>query len=62
VIISVKTEMEDELVNHLNANNVSFSKLGEVKGDRILVDSEDYGAVASWKQVYDLTLTDILEK
>jgi len=61
VIISVKTEMEDELVNHLNANNVSFSKLGEVKGDHIVIDAEDYGAVASWKQVYDETLTGILE-
>lgn len=62
IIISVKTQMEDELVNHLNAHNVSFSKLGEVKGDRISIDAEDYGTVASWKQVHDQTLTDILQE
>jgi phosphoribosylformylglycinamidine synthase len=61
VIISVKKEMEDELVNQLSAHNVSFSKLGEVKGDRMVIDAEDYGVVTSWKQVYDDTLTDILE-
>ncbi|NUO03661.1 MAG: phosphoribosylformylglycinamidine synthase subunit PurL, partial [Saprospiraceae bacterium] len=62
VIISVKPEMEDELVNHLNAHNVSFSKLGEVKGDRMTIDGEDYGSVASWKQIYDNTLAEVLEK
>ncbi len=61
VIISVKPESEDELVNHLNAHNVSFSKLGEVKGDAILIDGEDYGAVASWKATHDQTLGELLE-
>jgi len=60
VIITVRPGAEDDLVNHLNALNVSFSKLGEVTGEHVLIDDEDYGLVASWKQVYDNQLSDIL--
>lgn len=60
VIITVRPGAEDDLVNHLNALNVSFSKLGEVTGEHVLIDDEDYGLVASWKQIYDNQLSDIL--
>ena len=36
VIITVSAENEDEMVNYLNSKNVSFSKLGEVKGGSAL--------------------------
>ncbi len=54
-VISVTSENEDDLVNFLNSHNVSFTKLGEVAGDRIVIDEEDYGRVAEWQGPVDPT-------
>jgi phosphoribosylformylglycinamidine synthase len=53
VVVSCTPELEDDLVNYLNSHNVPFTKLGEVTGERILIDREDYGNVAEWKALYD---------
>ncbi|MEL7118259.1 MAG: phosphoribosylformylglycinamidine synthase subunit PurL [Bacteroidota bacterium] len=60
-IVSVKLENEDDLVNFLNSNNVSFTKLGEVTGDRVTIDDEDYGSVADWKKIHDNKLADHMD-
>ncbi len=62
VVITVLRENEDEMVNYLNSRNVSFSKLGEVKGTRAVIDKEDFGPVSEWKIVYDQTLGQEMEK
>lgn len=48
VIISLKPEREDDLVNYLNAQNVPFTRLGEVTGDQVLIDEDNYGALDHW--------------
>ena len=53
ILISVSQEKEEDMVNYLNSNNVSFTKLGEVKAQNVLIDGEDYGAIESWKSTYD---------
>ena len=53
ILISVSQDKEEEMVNYLNSNNVSFTKLGEVKAQNVLIDGEDYGAIESWKSTYD---------
>lgn len=52
IVISVKLDNEDDLVNYLNSHNVSFSKLGEVKGDQIVIDDENYGTIQDWKALH----------
>ncbi len=53
VVVSVTLELEDDLVNFLNSHNVPFTKLGEVTGDRITIDREDYGKVGEWSALYN---------
>ncbi|MCG8328992.1 MAG: phosphoribosylformylglycinamidine synthase subunit PurL [Chitinophagales bacterium] len=53
ILISVSQDKEEEMVNYLNSNNVSFTKLGEVRAQNVLIDGEDYGAIESWKSTYD---------
>ncbi|GAB5550688.1 MAG: phosphoribosylformylglycinamidine synthase subunit PurL [Saprospiraceae bacterium] len=48
VIISLRPEREDDLVNYLNAQNVPFTRLGEVTGDQVLIDGDNYGALDQW--------------
>lgn len=61
VVVSVTSEVEDDLVNYLNSHNVPFTKLGEVTGDQIVIDGEDYGAVGEWKLMYDNFLYNKME-
>lgn len=56
VVVSVKEEMEDELVNYLNVNNVAFSRLGEVIVKNIVVDGSVFGGIDSWKAMYDKSI------
>lgn len=50
VLVSVQSEREDELINYLNAQNVPFTMLGEVSGDHLLVDKEDFGHLSVWEE------------
>lgn len=45
VLVTVRPEEEDELINYLNSNNVSFTKLGEVTGEKIFIDGEYVGSI-----------------
>lgn len=48
VVISLKPEREDDLVNYLNAQNVPFTRLGEVTGDQVWIDNENFGPLDQW--------------
>ncbi len=56
IVISLSPEKEDELQNYLINNNVSFTKLGEVFGNSVVIDEENFGSVNEWKRIYDETL------
>ena len=53
IVVTVEPAKEHELVNYLNSNNVPFSRLGEVQGDRVIIDEEDFGPLAEWGALYD---------
>lgn len=61
IIVTVTLDNEDELVNYLNSHNVSFSKLGEVIGRRVIVDNQDFGKVTEWSAVYEKALPEKLD-
>jgi phosphoribosylformylglycinamidine (FGAM) synthase-like enzyme len=62
IIVTVTPDNEDELVNYLNSHNVSFSKLGEVVGRRVIVDNQDFGLLKDWKSIHEQTLSEKLDK
>ncbi len=47
-IVTTKADREDELVNFLNSQNVPFSRLGEVRGDEIIIDNDSLGSLKKW--------------
>lgn len=61
IVITVKLDNEDDLVNYLNSHNVSFTKLGEVKGKNAIIDEKDFGPIAEWCELYDNQLGEIIE-
>jgi phosphoribosylformylglycinamidine synthase len=61
IVITVKSDNEDDLVNYLNSHNVSFTKLGEVRGQNAIVDEKDFGPIADWRKLYDNKLGEIIE-
>ncbi len=61
VVISVSSDFEDILVNHLLGQNVDFSKLGVVSKGSIQIDSQDFGPIEDWKEIHDNTLGQHME-
>lgn len=43
------------------ALNIPFEKLGVVEGNRIVINGDDWGAVAEWKDKYFHTISDVME-
>ncbi|MBW8684251.1 phosphoribosylformylglycinamidine synthase subunit PurL [Chitinophaga rhizophila] len=37
-------------------HSIKFEKLGVVKGEHVVIDGEDWGTVAVWKQPYDIAI------
>lgn len=60
-VVSVRPDMEENFLNHMNSNNVSFTKLGEVFGKNVVIDEEDWGLVEDWRKTYDQKLGSLLE-
>lgn len=60
VIVSIAPGNETSFTNFLKSNNFAFSKLGEVFGDRVIVDHDDFGKITDWKKVYDNTLGELM--
>lgn len=61
VVVSCTLALEDEVVNYLNSHNVPFTKLGEVIGEQVVIDREQYGALKEWKALYDNYLGEKME-
>ncbi|MCB9303976.1 MAG: phosphoribosylformylglycinamidine synthase subunit PurL [Lewinellaceae bacterium] len=61
ILITVAQDTEDDLVNYLNSQNVSFTKIGEVSGTRVIIDEEDFGEIGEWKLIYEDTLSEKME-
>ncbi|HFA51743.1 MAG TPA: phosphoribosylformylglycinamidine synthase subunit PurL [Bacteroidetes bacterium] len=61
IVISIAPGQEDSLQNYLINNNVSFTKLGEVFGNDVLINNENFGSVNDWKRIHEETLGEKLE-
>lgn len=62
VVVSVKTEKEDEFLNVLSDFDVEFSNIGIVTSAMIYVDKDRWGSVGEWKEIYDNVIGAEVEK
>jgi phosphoribosylformylglycinamidine synthase len=60
VIVSVKAEQSSAFEVFLKGNNTAFEKTGTVGGDSVVIDGENWGAVADWKRTYNTVLEEIM--
>lgn len=61
VVVSVSAEQAGELERFLQKENAPYELLGEVKGEWVSVNGEDWGAVSVWERVYNAVLPQIME-
>lgn len=60
VVVSVKPEGQEALVELLSTSEIDFTLLGTVNAGDLLVDGELFGTVSAAKDVYDNVLVNIL--
>ncbi|HAD13470.1 MAG TPA: phosphoribosylformylglycinamidine synthase subunit PurL [Saprospirales bacterium] len=60
VVVSVRTSQSAEFERFLQSQNITFEQIGHVKGNAVIVDEENWGAVSDWKRTYETVLSDIM--
>ncbi len=55
-VISISEEHAAQLEEVMAKHNVQITKIGEVSGNRISIDDEDYGSIADYKVGYDTAI------
>jgi phosphoribosylformylglycinamidine synthase len=58
VVVSVKKENTEELEKALN---IPFEKIGEVNSGDVIIEKENWGNIASWKNKYDTAIESYLK-
>lgn len=53
VVVSVAPEKQDEFIEQLMHLHVDFNLLGEVTAQSVIVDQQNWGAIDSWKEIYE---------
>ncbi len=61
VIITVSRAKAEAFEAYMADQGTPFSKLGMVSGENAIIDGEDFGKVADWKDIHDNTLHQHLE-
>jgi phosphoribosylformylglycinamidine synthase II len=60
VVISVAPGKEAALAKHFEGSGLTFSKLGNVKGNNLVIDGENFGGVEEYKISYDTTIEKLM--
>lgn len=56
VVVSVKRELKDRFESFISSNQIPNRFLGTVKGSDIMIDGENFGSIAEYKQLYDTAI------
>ncbi len=56
VVLSLSADKAEALETELKKQGVTFSKLGTVKGNGVVIDGTNYGAVSEYKHAYDTSI------
>ena len=60
VVVGVSEAQEDEFIEHMMEQNVSYTLLGHVTKGKVCVDDEQYGFINELKDIYDNALANKL--
>ncbi len=60
VVVTIRPEHNVAFDRFLQEEKVLFEAVGVVESDSVVIDSENWGAVADWKRVYDTALAEIM--
>ncbi|MEO7049190.1 MAG: AIR synthase-related protein, partial [Ferruginibacter sp.] len=61
VVVSVKPTDENNLIDALKKSSVAFAALGKVTSENIILDNENWGNIALWKNKYDNAIGNVLK-
>lgn len=56
VVVSIRANEKENFETHLKSNNIPNQLIGTVKGNNIIVDGENYGTTAEYKELYDTAI------
>ncbi len=56
VVVSVETSKTNQLEAELKKNNTPFTKLGTVKGSKVMIDGADYGMISEFATDYNTSI------
>ena len=62
VVVSVKDGHVANFLRHLEKSGIVYSKLGAVTQGEVIVDSENWGQISEWKELYDTAIEKRLAK
>ncbi len=62
VVVSVSDDQLDGFVELLSETDVDFTNLGQVTNDEITIDSESYGSISVYKDLYENALADKMKQ
>ncbi len=61
IVVSVKPNQKAAFVDFVTKQQVPFSELGKVTGENIIINNDNWGTVAAWKDKYDNAITVLLK-
>ena len=61
VVVCVSPDAETDLTEFLDRTGLHYRKLGEVIGENVHIDGEEYGEIRSWGEVYEQTLPEAMK-
>lgn len=62
ILVSVSPEKLDAFVELVVAADIDFTNLGEVGGNAIVIDGEEYGNIDHYKNMYDNSLGELMSE
>ncbi len=60
MVVSLRPEQVPDFERFLRNQSQVFEKIGAVEGDSVIVDGENWGAVADWKNTYNTVLSELM--
>lgn len=60
-IATVKSDQQTQFEQLMKHNKFPFELLGNISGDSVFVNDENWGNLKSWKKTYDNTLTQLMQ-
>ena len=61
MVVSITPANEAALIATLQTMEITFEKLGIVTNGPVIIDSEDWGSITTWKNSYDTAIGELLK-